>query len=230
VICRRVNFQKVYDLAERVIPEPYLAQTPNQQEYIDWACTTALDRLGCATPGELATFWGEVSSAEAKVWCERQVGETLREVVVESADGIKPRKAYARHDIVEILRGIPAAPSDVRFLSPFDPVIRDRKRTLRLFNFDYRFEAFVPAGQRQYGYYVLPMLEGDRVIGRIDLKCERRDRTLVVKGLWFEPGVRRTTTRMRSIAEELERYRAFVGVEQLVYENPQEGLTPRTIR
>ncbi len=218
VICQRINFQKVYDLPERVVPEPYRAQTPSESDYVDWACSTALDRLGCATPVELAAFWGDTASAQARLWCERRVGKELREVMVESADGSAARKAYARDDVIACLSGIPAAPSRVRFLSPFDPVIRDRQRALRLFGFDYRFEAFVPAGQRRYGYYVLPMLERDRFIGRIDLKCERRDGTLVVKGFWLEPGVKRTKTRARLITEELERYRTFVGAEQLVYE------------
>lgn len=192
-ICGRVNFQKVYDLSERVIPETYHRHIPSEAEYIDWACQTALDRLGCATPSELAAFWGSFNLADAKAWCERQAGQSIREVLVESADGSAPRQAYARHDIDTVIQELPAPTPRVRFLSPFDPVIRDRKRALRLFNFDYRFEAFVPAPQRQYGYYVLPMLERDRFIGRIDLKCDRNTSTLVVNGLWFEPGVRPST-------------------------------------
>ncbi len=215
-ICGRVNFQKVYDLAERVIPETYYGQRPSEADYIDWACQTALDRLGCATPSELAAFWGSFNLADAKSWCERQVGNTIREVWVESTDGSAPRQAYARHDIDDLVRELPVPPSKVRFLSPFDPVIRDRKRALRLFNFDYRFEAFIPAPQRQYGYYVLPILERDRFIGRVDLKCDRKTKTLVVNGLWLEPGIRQSKTRSEQLAKELERYRVFVGADSIV--------------
>jgi uncharacterized protein YcaQ len=95
-------------------------------------------------------------------------------------------------------------------------VIRDRKRALRLFNFDYRFEAFVPAPQRQYGYYVLPILERDRFIGRIDLKSDRQTKTLMVNGIWFEPGVRQSKTRNEQIAKELERYRVFVHADTVI--------------
>ncbi|MGQ4809649.1 hypothetical protein NKDENANG_03072 [Candidatus Entotheonellaceae bacterium PAL068K] len=216
-VSRRINFQKVYDVTERVIPRQHLTPRPSRHDYIAWACDTALQRLGCATPGELAAFWDAISAAEARAWCEPQVGNAIREVLIESADGSKPRRAYAPHDVVELLRGLPAAPARVRFLSPFDPLIRDRQRTRRLFHFDYRFEAFVPAGQRQYGYYVLPMLERDRFIGRIDLKCERRTNCLVVKGMWLEPGVRQTKTREKRIAAELERYAAFVGVQGVTW-------------
>jgi uncharacterized protein YcaQ len=215
-ICRRVNFHKVYDLSERVIPEVYHLQSPSKTDYIDWACQTALDRLGCATPSELAAFWGSLHLADARAWCKRQVGKTIREVLVESADGSAPRQAYARHDIDVRLRELPTPTSRIRFLSPFDPVIRDRKRALRLFNFDYRFEAFVPAPQRQYGYYVLPILERDRFIGRIDLKSDRQTKTLMVNGIWFEPGVRQSKTRNEQIAKELERYRVFVHADTVI--------------
>lgn len=215
-ICGRVNFQKVYDLSERVIPEMYHGQTPSEADYIDWACRTALDRLGCATPSELAAFWGSLTWADASAWCKRQVGKTIREALVEAADGSAPRQVYARHDIDVLIRELPAPTPRVRFLSPFDPVIRDRRRASRLFNFDYRFEAFVPAPQRQFGYYVLPILERDRFIGRIDLKCDRQTKTLVVNGLWFERGVRQSKARRDQIAKELERYRMFVDADTVI--------------
>ncbi len=219
-VCQRLNFQKAYDLTERVIPPHHLTPTPSHQEYIHWACSTALQRLGIATPGELAAFWEAVSAVEARAWCASKVGKDIETVVVESADGSTSWPAYARHDIAELVRAIPTAPARVRFLSPFDPVIRDRRRTQRLFNFVYRFEAFVPEPQRQYGYYVLPMLEGDRFIGRIDLKYERREGTLVVKGVWFEAGVRPTKTRQRRVAEELSRYRTFLEAKTVSSEHP----------
>ncbi len=219
-ICGRVNFQKVYDLSERVIPASYHGQVPSEADYIDWACRTALDRLGCATQSELAAFWGNFNLADARAWCDRYNGDFLREVLVESADGSEPRPSYARHDIETLLQELPAPTPRVRFLSPFDPVIRDRKRALRLFNFDYRFEAFVPAPQRRYGYYVLPILERDRFIGRIDLKCDRKAKTLAVNGLWFEPGVRPSKTRHQQIAKELERYRTFVHADSISYSQP----------
>ena len=95
VVCRRINFQKVYDLAERAMPEHVLAETPSQAEYVEWACSTALDRLGCATPSEIAAFWGDVPLAKAKAWCEQHLGDDIVEVEMESADGSAPRPAVA---------------------------------------------------------------------------------------------------------------------------------------
>jgi hypothetical protein len=99
----------------------------------------------------------------------------------------------------------------VRLLSPFDPVIRDRKRTRRLFDFEYRVEVFVPASQRTHGYYVLPVLEGDRLVGRVDPKLHRDRGCLIVRGPWWEPGVKATRTRMRALDEAIDRLALQVG-------------------
>jgi len=93
--------------------------------------------------------------------------------------------------------------------------VRDRKRAEQLFGFDYRFEAFVPAPKRTYGYYVLPILEGDRLTGRADLKTDRQGGTLTLQGLWWEPGVRDGTGRRAALVRELERLARFVGVDEL---------------
>ena len=73
-------------------------------------------------------------------------------------------------------------------LSPFDRLIHDRRRATQLFRFDYKLEIYVPPAKREYGYYVLPVLDGDRLVGRIDPLFDRADRTLLIKGRWIEPG------------------------------------------
>ena len=77
-----------------------------------------------------------------------------------------------------------------KVLNPFDPLLRDRNRAERLFGFNYRIEVFVPAEKRVWGYYVFPILEGDRLTGRIDMKADRKTGTLDVRRLWLEKGVR----------------------------------------
>ena len=97
----------------------------------------------------------------------------IAEVQVEAADGSQPRAAWAVPDWESRAAALPQAPPSIRLLAPFDPILRDRKRTQRLFGFDYRFEAFVPEAQRKHGYYVMPILEGDRLVGRFDPKLHR---------------------------------------------------------
>ncbi len=216
-VARRDGFQKVYDLTERVIPDAYRGSEPDRDSFVDWACGSALDRLGAATHGEIAAFWDLVSPDQAKRWCLAHLGRDLEEVQVEPADGGKPRKSYAREGLTAALRDLPEAPKRLRVLSPFDPIIRDRKRAQRLFGFDYRIEIFVPAAERKYGYYVFPLLEGDALIGRIDMKHERQSGDLAVKGLWLEPGRKLTAGRRDRLEAELERLRRFTGAARVVF-------------
>lgn len=211
-ICRREGFQKVYNLTDRVIPERHRVDKPEETDFIDWACHAALTRLGVATSGELAAFWDLITPKEAAAWCVNalRAGE-IQEIIIVSKDGNKPRKAFAFPDIESVLGSLPESPKRVRVLSPFDPLIRDRKRCERLFGFDYRIEVFVPEAKRRYGYYVFPLLEGDRFIGRVDMKHIREKDALVVNGLWMEPGVRLSMNRRAALDAELDRQRRFVG-------------------
>ena len=214
-IARREGFEKVYDLAERVIPEELRKARPSEAATVDWACREALTRLGIATPQEIAGFWQLVSIADAKAWTAKALkrGEII-EVEVEGADGGKSR-AFAPADIEARLAGAAEAPEGVRFLSPFDPAIRDRKRANRLFGFDYRIEVFVPEKKRQYGYYVLPLIEGDRFIGRADMKTHRAEGKLEMKGLWLEPGVKLTKAREKAIRAALRDLAGFTEVASI---------------
>jgi uncharacterized protein YcaQ len=210
-ISRREGFQKVYDLTERVLPQRCLGEQVSHETFVDWKCRGALERLAFATPGEIAGFWGAITPAEAATWCRERLGGDIVQVEVESADGSRPRPAFALSGTLEKSSDLAAPPSRIRALSPFDPLIRDRARTKRTFNFEYRIEVFVPAAKRRYGYYVFPLLEGDRFIGRIDMKNNRDAGKLEVGGLWLEPNIRLTRGRRRALEAELERIGKFVG-------------------
>jgi uncharacterized protein YcaQ len=215
MIPRRIGFQKVYDLTERVLPDHHALPCPDPAEHLEWACSTAAERLWVFTPKELADFWDSVEAPEAKAWCAaaEKAGRILS-VKVEDADGaIRP--AFALADWEARLARLPEPLERTRLLCPFDPILRDRTRALRRFGFDYRFEAFVPEPKRQYGYFVLPILEGGRLVGRLDAKLHRDRGLLEIKGLWWEPGVKATKARKRSLNEALERLAAFVGAEEV---------------
>jgi len=214
-IAGRSNFQKIYDLVERVIPAEFHEPEVSREEFVDWACRSALTRLGFATHGEIAAFWDLLSPDEAKAWVNAHRDE-LTEVLIEPALGGKPRASWAFLDLLTILQDYPDAPPRVRVLSPFDPMIRDRNRTERLFGFFYRIEVFVPEPKREYGYYVFPLLEGDKLIGRIDMKADRKGGTLDVKRLWLEPGVKAAAGRLERLDAELERVAKFAGLEKVV--------------
>ena len=93
-------------------------------------------------------------------------------------------------------------------------MIRDRKRTQRLFDFEYTIEVFVPEAKRKYGYYVFPLLEGDRLIGRLDMKADREAGVLNITALWPEKGVRWGKARQRRMEAELDRVARFAGLDR----------------
>lgn len=220
-VTRRVGFRKVYDLTENVIPPVHLNKRLSDDEILDWSCRSALEKLGFATSGELAAFYRIASPAEAKNWCEDKVSAGLIvEVEIVGHSG-KISKSFAFPDqFEEALHELPSFSPRVRILSPFDPMLRDRKRAARLFGFDYRIEIFVPEAKRKYGYYVFPVMQADKMIGRIDMKCFRPENRMEVRAFWPEKGLRQSNTRHKSLVREIERLSGFAGAQTIDY---QEG-------
>jgi uncharacterized protein YcaQ len=215
----REGFRKFYDLTERVIENAHRNDVPGEAETIDWCMNAALDRLGFATSGELAAFWAHVTTAEAKDWCASALARgRVIEIEVEGADG-SLRKCLARPGLPETPVPEIEGAGRLRVLSPFDPALRDRKRARRLFDFDYTIEVFVPEAKRQYGYYVFPLLQGDRLVGRVDMKAFRDRDTLVVRALWPEPGVRWGKGRLAAFEAELDRIQRLAGVSGRTFED-----------
>ena len=200
----RKNFVKFYDLGPRVLgpidPDPAAGTRLSQM---------ALDRLGMATPGEVARFWGAVPLAEVRAWAEGE--RDLVATTWQRADGSR-QAALAPPDIEARLATLPAPGARMRLINPFDPAVRDRVRLARLFGFEYTNEMFVPRAQRRWGYYVYPLLEGLRFVGRIELKADREAGALVVSGFWPEPGIRWRAPRRDRLEAELTRFARFGGL------------------
>lgn len=211
--CHRKNFIKHYNTREKVIPADVREKALSDSGQIDWLCTNALHRLGFASEGDLQRFWDAADLDEVKAWTKKRRKKLLA-VEIKTATG-EAYKAIAPEDIEERLAGLTAPTSRLRLLNPFDPVIRDRNRLARLFGFDYRVEMFVPAAKRQYGYYIYPMLEGDRFVGRIEAKADRKAGRLSVDNVWWEEGVKKTPVRLRKLDAELERIGRFVGAGEV---------------
>lgn len=214
-VARRVNFQKFYDLTERIFPDAHAQPEPEDDVHVEWICASAAERLVLFTTRELAAFWNAVGLPAAQAFCTRAARQgRIVPVEIELAQGGPPQEAWALSDFAERLAALSDPPSQVRLLCPFDPVLRDRARCLRRFGFDYRFEAFTPPAKRRYGYYVLPILEGDSLIGRLDPKLHRDGGHLEVRALYFEPGVRKTRAKLRAVRDAVEKLAAFLGATQ----------------
>ena len=209
----RIKFVKYYDLADRVI-SPELMEANHSDDYqINWLCGAAMDRMTFGTLGEIQRFWAAMDAREVKAWSLRSPEAALMvPVELEGADGAWS-PAFAVGDIEARLADLSAPSSRVRILNPFDPAVRDRMRLARLFGFEYRNEMFVPAAKRIWGYYVYPILEGDRFIGRIELTANREKGVLLVQRLWKEAGIRWTSARAEKLDAELARFAALAGVQ-----------------
>lgn len=221
-VCHRKNFQKAYDLCERVIPGVHLNNEVSRDEFTNWACSSALEKLGFASHGEIAAFWDLISPAIAKAWIEDQKSQ-LVEVDIRGFDNKTCRQAWARPDIVETIKNTPQPSPRLRILSPFDPLLRDRKRAEFLFGFNYRVEMFVPEKKRQYGYYVFPILQGDRLIGRIDMKAVRKTGILNIRRIWLQPKINWSKGRKAALESELSRIARFTGLVGLNFEQDAYG-------
>lgn len=198
----REKFKKFYDLRERVIPNHITDQQHSDHDQINWLSENALNRLSVATPKEIQNFWDAADRAEVTKWVDQH--KTIVPLKWRSFDG-GWINAYAPADIEERLKNTSNPTSRLRIINPFDPAIRDRARLNQIFGFDYKIEIFVPATKRKWGYYVYPILEGDKFIGRIDLKGDRKSKTLNVINFWSEPSIKWPSKRQEKLEAELSR-------------------------
>ena len=216
-ITRRDGFQKVYDLTERVVPDAVRRVEVSLADKVNWACGVALDRLGFGSASEIQAYWNAVPKEAVAAWAKAALarGEVV-EITVEGADGAI-RKALARPDVMAQAEAVPEPPARLRVLSPFDPALRDRARAEFLFGFFYRIEVFVPEPKRRWGYYVFPVLEGDRLVGRLDAKAYKAEGALRVKAFWPEAGVKLTKARTTKLEAEMDRLARFSGCDRVEF-------------
>jgi uncharacterized protein YcaQ len=185
VIAGRDGFQRLYDLPERVLPpEARSGRVPSRDEYVRWATLRGVEARGALTEAAVAEMWRlKGGIAGIRPHADALVAEgKLRRLDVE--DGKAPVLVPAA---VEAGNGsVPPA----ALLSPFDNLVWDRAYLERIFGFKHVIEVYKREHERVYGYYVLPLLRRDRLVGRADLKHDRAERVLRMKAFHPEPGVR----------------------------------------
>ena len=216
-IRERRNFQRTYDLAERVIPERFRGRPMSTADGLEALLLTALNGHGWATTGTLANTWRLRNRKAELVAAMRRLQEKGRVLPcgLEGPDG-RATPGWIRPDDLELAarleRARPRADRGV-LLSPFDPVLWDRPRVARLFGFDALLEIFKPAPQRVYGYYCLPVLAGERLVGRVDLKADRRQKALRVVSAHYEDAGPTVAKRDRQAARiAVDRYANALGL------------------
>jgi uncharacterized protein len=183
MIRSRHGVQKIFDLPSRVLPARMDVKIPSKSEAAEFHARRALRALGVATPQELHYLQdaGQASAARGALSALIRRGEAVEVRVPD----LPKFRLFALQEALEF--NTPVESNIVRFLSPFDNLTIQRKRLNWLFDFDYVAEIYVPIEKRKYGYFVLPILWGDRLIGRMDAKANRAERQLVIHNLVFEP-------------------------------------------
>jgi len=221
MIARRHNFQRIYDLAERVHPEWDDARMPALPEVQRTFALRAVKALGLAraawVPDYHRTRRPHVDLAQLA-----DEGLLLRGRVAGWDDPVYIHPDHA--ELAQQAAGGALAPTLTTILSPFDPVVWDRRRALELFGFDYRLECYTPAAKRRYGYFTLPVLRRGALVARIDAKAHRREGVFEVKAVFFEPGVRASAALLRDLAGALQRCARWHGCPRVqVLRSEPEG-------
>jgi uncharacterized protein len=200
----RQGFERVYDLPERVIPAEYLNQpTPPEHEAFRELISLSGKALGIASETDLRDYFRLPPAEARKAIAENLEAGVLRAVKVEG--WLKP--AYLHHDA-----SLPRKAGGSALLSPFDPLVWNRDRAERLFNFHYRIELYTPEHKRKFGYYVLPFLFEDGLAGRLCLKADRPASCLRVNASHIEAGADSEAV-TAALLPELERMTTWLGLD-----------------
>jgi len=213
----RVNTRRVYDLAENIIPSQFFhAEDPNstEEEFHDWRVLRRLKAIGLYYDRSGDGWLGMIKKKERDKAFSRLME---REEVIPLQVGSLPWNFYIpsseKENLERVQKGERRISRNVRFLGPLDNFIWDRALIGQLFRFNYRWEVYKPQIEREYGYYVLPVLYGDRFIGRIEPVRNKKENILTVKNWWWEPGVKKDRALLTSLERNLVDFSGFLGAK-----------------
>jgi uncharacterized protein YcaQ len=225
-ISRREGNRRFYDLIERLVPAKMLDTHASETEQLRHRLLSrhrGVGLMGVGGAGELVMGTG-FAADRARTTAAFVDEGVLVPVAVEGFREVRHVLADEMAALKKTARRGRATPS-VSFLAPLDPFVWDRRLVKGLFGFDYIWEVYVPAPKRRHGYYVLPMLFGDHLVGRIEPRYERASRTLRIAGIWFEDGFgpMEEPHFVPALVDALEAHRRFVGAESVTWPRTRPG-------
>ena len=226
MVTRRERFERVYAAADAVAPRRFLVEA-SDAEAEDFLLRKGVAAAGFSRlTGARAMLHRDTTAREVGAWRDRKLAEG--ELIEVEIEGYKQRHVALASDgaALEALAAgrTPRAwkpletstTEEATFLSPLDPVIGDRERARRLFDFDYKWEVYDPPHRRRFGYYTLPVLWGDRLVARFDSKLDRPTMTLVINGFWLEDeALARDETFAEAVGRGMTRLLGFLGAAAL---------------
>lgn len=210
MVTERRNFQRVYDLRQRVLPDwDDAVHAVAESEAVQQLLRNSAASLGVFRAGWLPDYYRLKRAPVKETLAEWLASGEVVDVEIEQLG-----QGYVHSSLLPLLENLPAA-THTAVLSPFDPVVWDRKRALELFGFDYRLECYTPAAKRQYGYFVLPILHRGELKGRLDAKMLRQEKVLLIKQLWLEPGVKITQSLRDDLQQAISRFARWQAAEKV---------------
>lgn len=217
MIVGRTGQQRIWDLAERWFPDWTPTDRMTFQQQTKRSIERSVRAMGIAMRKQIWQYFTR--------WCYHELPETLKkmerkgELLPVTVPGVKGTWHMHPDDVepLEKLRAGEWEPRPATLLSPFDPLIADRARTKLMWGFDYSIEIYVPKDKRKYGYYVLPILMGDRLIGRVDPAMDRKTGVLTINGIWAEVDAPKDKVTARAVAGAIEDLGRFLGADRIKY-------------
>jgi uncharacterized protein YcaQ len=216
-IARRYGSRRYYDLIERLVPGELLAVRTSEDDAMRHRLMSRFRAGGLITAGGNEIMYYAHSRDHGPRLTRELVGANLIEPV--AIEGLKQVR-YIPTDERALLEDASPVPPAVTFVAPVDPLVAPRRQLQELFEFEYRWEIFTPEPKRQFGYYVLPILFGDRIVGRIEPRFDKTDKAagaLRILGLWWEKGFSPRTDEafVPALRQALADYLAFIGAKRV---------------
>ncbi len=215
MVARRQNFQRVYELRERLLPDWDDSTLPSRDELQRTLALRAVNALGIAFPGWVPDYFRQPKKGMPKLLDGLAQDGLLERVMVKGLEGF----AYVhpeRVDLIDAAASGTLKPDVTTLLSPFDPLVWDRQRAHELFDFDYKIECYTPAAKRRYGYFTLPILHRGKLVGRLDPKAHRAQGVFEIKALHLEPGVPANKKLASDLAAALHRLADWHGTPDIL--------------
>jgi uncharacterized protein YcaQ len=221
MVSGRVNFQRVYDLAERVLPDWVDTRLPTQDEANRFLLERSLKALGICEPARAGSMVQGMKVVTARTLLKELIAQgTAVEIQACLSDG-EPHPLVIHRDHLPLLEQAAAGTLKTErttFLSPFDNLFWPYRRDMQFWNFRKALEAYKPKEQRQFGYFEMPILHKDRLVGRFDPKMDRKTGTLLLKAVHLEPGVKPDEELVSGLAKALRSFMQFHAANDLVIE------------
>ena len=227
-IARREGNRRHYDLIERLVPPELIDVRESEDDARRHRLLSRYRAVGLTTPVGTQTevMYSTGTTEERKRWTAELVERgALIPVEVEGFKSARYIVAEEEPILEATAAPAPGSPPAASFLAPLDPLVWDRRMLRELFGFDYLWEVYVPEKKRRWGYYVLPILFGDRFVGRIEPRLDRKTKTLTILGVWFEPDFAPTEAAgfIGALGEAVEAYREFVGATKVTWPRTRPG-------